>query len=308
MSAESLSRHQSYIIGTRLPFVAASVLPAILGSVWCWAYGSGFSPLNALLGISGVLFLHLGANTLNDYFDWDESDRINRFPTPFSGGSRSRLERILTRTTFLYMSLIFFLLAGASGILLILSGRPLVLLIGTIGGLCGILYSMKPFSFQSRGLGEIIIFLAFGPLITLGMGYINFGIFRPEYFLIGVPNGFVVANILWINEFPDYEADRNAGKRNLVVRIGTSGARYGYIILESLFYLSVLLLVYLRLYPVWSLAILVSLPMAIKASQHMWKHHADPVAIIPAQAGTIKFQMITAVLTIFSFAVDKFIR
>jgi 1,4-dihydroxy-2-naphthoate polyprenyltransferase len=306
MSVEVISRNKSYIMGTRLPFVSASVLPAILGSVWSWVYGSEFYLLNALLGIFGVCFLHLGANTLNDYFDWDESDKINRFVTPFSGGSRSRLEKILTRKTFLYMSVILFVLAFAAGILLIILDRPLVLLIGTLGGLCGILYSMKPFSFQSRGLGELIIFLAFGPLITLGTGYINFGVFRPEYFLIGIPNGLVVANILWINEFPDYEADKNAGKRNLVVRMGTANARLVYIALEMLFYVFVVLLDYLKLYPVSALIILLSIPIAIKTSKLMWKNHDDPVAIIPAQAGTIKFQMITALLTILSFIIDKF--
>ncbi len=305
MTAEIISRNKSYIMGTRLPFVSASVLPAILGSVWCWVYGSEFYLLNAISGILGVFFLHLGANTLNDYFDWNESDKINRFPTPFSGGSRSRLENILTQKSFLYMSIISFLLASAAGVMLIILDRPLVLLIGTLGGLCGILYSMKPFSFQSRGFGELVIFLAFGPLITLGTGYINFGVFKPEYFLIGIPNGFVVANILWINEFPDYEADKNSGKTNFVVRIGTAYARYGYILLESLFYISVILLVYLKLYPVWALVILLSIPLAIKTSKHMWKHHADPVAIIPAQAGTIQFQMITAVIIIASFVIDR---
>jgi 1,4-dihydroxy-2-naphthoate octaprenyltransferase len=301
----AISKNKSYIIGTRLPFVSASVLPAILGAVWCWVYGKEFHPLQALLGVLGVFFLHLGANTLNDYFDWDESDRINKYPTPFSGGSRSRIENILTKKNFLYMSIIFFLFASAAGMFLIILDRLLVLLIGTIGGLCGILYSMKPFSLQSRGLGEIIIFFAFGPLITLGMGYINFGVFKPEYFLIGIPNGFVVANILWINEFPDYEADRNAGKWNLVVRMGTSYARFGYILMESFLYLSVFFLIIRKIYPLWSLVILLSIPLALKTTHHMWKNHADPVAVIPAQAGTIQFQMMTAVLTIGSFILDK---
>jgi 1,4-dihydroxy-2-naphthoate octaprenyltransferase len=253
MEAEVISRNKSYILGTRLPFVSASVLPAVLGAVWCWVYSIEFHLLNALIGILGVFFLHLGANTLNDYFDWDMSDKINRFPTPFSGGSRSRLENVLTKNAFLYMAILSFILAFTAGGVLIMRDRPLVLLIGTIGGLCGILYSMQPFSFQSRGIGEIIIFLAFGPLITLGIGYINFGVFKPEFFLIGIPNGLVVANILWINEFPDYEADMNAGKKNLVVRLGTSNSRYVYIALQSLFYISVILLTVFKIYPLWAL-------------------------------------------------------
>src|SRR4030043_586982 len=147
--------------------------------------------------------------------------------------------------------------------------RPLVLLIGTVGGLCGLLYSMQPFSLQSRGIGEPIIFLAFGPLITLGIGYVALGVFKPEFFLIGIPNDLVVANILWINEFPDYEADENSGKKNIVVRMGTSNARYGYIALESLFYISVFLLVIFRIYPLWSLLILLPIPIAIKTTVAM---------------------------------------
>ena len=242
MHAEAISRNKSYIMGTRLPFVSASVLPAILGAVWCWVYATEFHLTHAILGILGVLFLHLGANTINDYFDWDESDKINRFPTPFSGGSRSRLENILTRNTFLTMAILFFVLAFVVGGVLFAMGRPKVLLIGTIGGLCGLLYSLQPISLQSRGIGETVIFFAFGPLITLGIGYAITGSFTPTMFLIGVPNGFIVANILWINEFPDYEADKNAGKKNLVVRLGTSHARYGYIALDSLCYISVIVL------------------------------------------------------------------
>jgi 1,4-dihydroxy-2-naphthoate polyprenyltransferase len=306
MTTETISKHKSYITGTRLPFVTASVLPAILGAFWCWVYGEEFLLLPSVTGILGVFFLHLGANTINDYFDWNESDRINRFPTPFSGGSRSRVEKILTRKSFLSMSVISFVLAGAAGALLIIMDRPLVLLIGTVGGLCGILYSTKPFSLQSRGFGEFVIFLAFGPLVTLGMGYINSGFFSPEYFLIGVPNGLLVANILWINEFPDYEADKESGKSNLVVRLGTSRSRYGYIALVALFYGSVPGLVVLKLYPVWSLLVLFSLPLAFKAINHMWKYHADPVSIVPAQAGTIQLQMLTALICIASFVVDRF--
>lgn len=292
---------------TRLPFVTASLLPAVLGAVWCWVYGYEFYFLAAVIGVLGVFFLHLGGNTINDYFDWDESDRINRFPTPFSGGTRKRVEKILTKKTFLYVSYISFLIAAVAGALLIFMGRPLVLLVGTAGGLCAILYSTKPFTFQSRGMGEIVIFLAFGPLITLGMGYINFGIFRPEYFLIGLPNGFLVANILWINEFPDFEADRQAGKRNLVVRLGTSRARYGYIALYMLFCGSVLCLIYSGLYPVWSLLVFVFLPFAFRIIKHMWKYHADPLSIVPAQAGTIQLQILTAVACIASFVIDRFI-
>lgn len=307
MHAEAISKNKSYIMGARLPFVSASVLPAILGAVWCWVYATEFHLTYAILGILGVLFLHLGANTINDYFDWEESDKINRFATPFSGGSRSRLENILTRKTFLTMAILFFVLAFVVGGVLFAMGRQQVLLIGTIGGLCGLLYSLQPVSLQSRGIGETVIFFAFGPLITLGIGYVITGVFQPELFLIGVPNGFIVANILWINEFPDYEADRDAGKKNLVVRLGTSHARYGYIALDALFFISVIILIFLKIYPMWSLIIFLLAPVVVKTARHMWKNHSNPHTIIPAQAGTIQFQMFSALVITLSFVIDKVI-
>jgi len=308
MAADVLTRNRSYIIGTRLPFASASVLPAILGAVWAWVYHpAGFRLVHAAVAVLGVLFLHLGANTINDYFDWDLSDRINRFPTPFSGGSRCRLENVLKRESFLFMAIVFFALATSAAAFLVFLGRPLVPVIGTAGALCGLLYSVRPFSLQSRGLGELTILLAFGPLITLGMGYAACGVFSPDFFLAGIPNGLVVASILWINEFPDFEADAGSGKRNLVVRLGTAKARYGYMALLALFYVSTILLASLGVFPLWSLLILLSLPLSIKTCLFVWRNHGSPPAIVPAQARTIQFQIISAAVLILSVFLDKFI-
>ena len=50
----------------------------------------------------GTVFVHLGANTINDYFDWDDSDRDNPYAGPFSGGSRHRMEGSVERRHFLF--------------------------------------------------------------------------------------------------------------------------------------------------------------------------------------------------------------
>jgi 1,4-dihydroxy-2-naphthoate octaprenyltransferase len=308
MSADVISRSRSLVTGTRMPFSSASVLPAILGAVWGWVYRPDlFGLLPAAVAVAGVFFLHLAANTINDYYDWDMTDRVNRFPTPFSGGSRSRLEKVLSRGAFLHMAIVFYALALAAAAALFVMGRPLVLAIGTLGALCGFLYSARPVSFQSRGMGELTIFLAFGPLITVGMGYAACGVFTPEFFAVGIPNGLVVANILWVNEFPDVEADASEGKRNLVVRLGTARARYGYLTLLLLFYLTTLALVAVRLMPLWTLLVLLTVPLCLKSLRHLWKTHDSPLTVVPAQAGTIQFQILTTVLAIICVVADRFV-
>ena len=91
------------------------------------------------------------------------------------------------------------------------------------------------------------------------------------------------------------------------MRLGTAHARYGYIALESLFYISVLALVVLKIYPLWSLLVILLAPFAVKSVKHMWRNHSDPRAIVPAQAGTIQFQMFSALLVTVSFIIDKVI-
>jgi 1,4-dihydroxy-2-naphthoate polyprenyltransferase len=303
MVTNTKSIGKAHIEATRLPFSTASILPAIIAIIWCWTYESQFSFFYSTIALLGVLFLHLGANTINDYFDWNKSDKINRFASEFSGGSRRTLLGVIPRKTFLILSIVLFTAALALGALLVFSSRPGVLIVGSLGALCGILYSVYPFSFQSRGLGEILIFLAFGPLITLGMGYVATGGFELNYFLIGIPNGFSVLAILWVNMFPDYEADKISGKHNLVVRLGRSKSRYGYFFLISLFYISVSILTALSIFPIWSLVVFATLPLPISLSKKLWINHKKPVLLKGIQAGTIGFQIVTAVIILISFTI-----
>jgi len=311
MSKESKMERKATVkdifIALRLPFVSASALPALIAVAWGWGFGHAdtFNPLFAFLAVLGVIFLHLGTNTWNDYFDWDKSDRVNRFPTPFSGGSRSEVEGILSRKHFLFFSIVLYAIALLIGLFLIFNGRPYILLLGCIGFLGGALYSSAPASLMNRGLGEIDIFFMFGPLITLGTGYAIEGVMTLDYFLIGVPMGFIVTNILWINQFPDYEADASVGKRNLVVRLGTGPSRYGYLLIMVCFYLSVILLWITDLYPAWALLTLITLPLMVKALKVAWVHYNDPRKIISAQAGTIQIQTLGGAILVISMLLKR---
>jgi len=292
---------------TRLPFVTASALSVLLAAAWVYAQGLGFDVARALLSLVGVIMLHLGANTLNDYFDWEESDKVNRYSGPFSGGSRAEMEGLFSRKFFLKLSILFFALAGISAVILIILGRPLVLVFGLAGLLGGVLYSARPIQLMSRGFGEVIIFLCFGPLITLGTGYAILGLWAIDFFLVGIPLGLLVANILWINEFPDFEADAAVGKRNLVVLLGTARARYGFLIIFLLFFLTVGLLCITRHYPWWSMAVIAVLPLMIKALRNAWRNHADPEAMLPSQGATIQIQTLAGVILFITVLIDRWV-
>jgi len=184
-----------------------------------------------VLVLIGVGSLHVAANMINDYYDDPGSDQINLHPTPFSGGSRVIQEQLMDAKTVWAMAMGFFVLGTATGVWLVLTGRPFVAVIGLMGFLAGYLYSASPISLMSRGLGEVTIFLAFGPLITWGTYYVMTELLTLEAFLLGIPLGLLITAVIWINQFPDLEADRDAGKRNWVVRLGRDRSRFIYALL-----------------------------------------------------------------------------
>lgn len=278
---------KTYLKALRLPFLAGSIIPLITASAFVFQRGS-FSLVPFVVALIGLSALHLGSNLLNDYYDSKGSDPINIRLTPFSGGSRVIQENDIKPNTVLALSLFFFFIGVACGLWFTFWGRPYVLLIGLFGLLAGWTYSSPPLQLMSRGLGEPLIFFAFGPLITLGTYYVMTDSLSWSAFLLGVPNGFFIMAVIWINEFPDYQADLKANKKNLVIRLGLSRARYLYALIMILPFLVTIFLVYSIDLPLLVIISLGAFPLAIRAIQILWRRHLSFQDLIPAQALTIQ--------------------
>lgn len=282
---------KAYLKALRLPFTFGSVVPVLIGAGLAFSRGLWDLPL---LGITvlGVVCLHLGANLLNDYYDAKGSDPINVKITPFSGGSRVIQQGEVRAVVVLVMAMAFFLLALLCAVFLVKEGRPLVLLIGGVGLFAGWSYSAPPLQLMMRGWGEVVIFLAFGPIVTLGSYYVIANELSLEAFCVGIAQGFLITAVIWINQFPDYEADKDAGKKNLVVRLGPSKARYLYAMIMLLSYVSIVILAraFTEIYLI--MISFASLPLAVRAMVVLWRHYNSYEQIVPAQALTI--QVMTA--------------
>ena len=291
---------KTYIQALRLPFISASALLVIFTGLYIYTFQGMFNWVLFLLALLGISFAHLGSNTINDYFDWNKSDKVNNHTTMFNGGSRKGVENNLSRDIFLKMSIILFSLSVIMFGIILFNNRIYALYYGLIGVMFGALYSLPPFNFQSRGFGELIIFLAFGPFITATTGYILTGLFDINHFLIGIPAGLFVTAIIWINEFPDYVADKKVGKNTLVVRLGLDKSRYFYLIIFILAYLSVVALVLLNILPLLSLISLIGIPIIMGNTKLLWKSYNKPSELVPIQAKTIMLQGLSIILLIIS--------
>jgi 1,4-dihydroxy-2-naphthoate octaprenyltransferase len=296
-----------YIKALRAPFLAGSIVPVLIGG--CLSFSQGYFSFYFLcIALVGIASLHLASNLLNDYFDARGSDPINLRVTPFSGGSRVIQDGEVKAETVLIMSIICLAVTLLSAVLLTAEGRWLVFPLGILGLFAGWSYSAPPLQLMSRGWGEILIFFAFGPLITLGAHYIHSGQITPEAFAIGFPQGFLITGVIWINQFPDYQADREAGKKNLVVRAGLGVSRYLYCLIMLLSFMSIIVLAFVTGIPKLVLAALLSFPPALRAMRIAWKEYLSHEALIPAQALTIQVVIAQGLLLSLCLFLSRFIH
>jgi 1,4-dihydroxy-2-naphthoate polyprenyltransferase len=220
-----LKKLGSYLVAwwklSRVPFLSVGVLPLILGFVLAWRWGYK-GPLGLyVLSTMAVIFIMWMTYYVGEWNDL-EGDRINQNFNQFSGGSRVLVKEVLPAWFSLLLG--YGCLAGAIliGFYIYLQYQTdlRTLLLGGLGIFFGFFYSSKPFRWSYQGFGEIIIGFCYSWL-PIATGFFLFtGFFSPQIFLLSIPVGLSIFNVILINEFPDEEADRAIGKKNLVVRFG----------------------------------------------------------------------------------------
>ena len=296
-----------FIEAIRAPFFTGVIVPVILGSVLAWHSGASFHWGYFFLTLVGILCIQAGANTINDYFDHlSKNDEVNEeFVRPFSGGSRLIQNQTLTPKTMLTISLSLYSIGIIIGLILTLTRGLPILWIGLIGVGIGVFYVMPRINLAAKGLGELGILIAFGTLCVVGAYYVQAQEFALEPFLLSLPVGLLITAVLWINEFPDFNADKQVGKTHLVVRLGKKKAAVFYFIMMLLTY--TLIILFALIFNLWLLLGLLMLPNAVKIGRNALVNYDDTRALIPSNAGTIAAHMFTGLLLSGGYIVDKLV-
>lgn len=296
-----------WIKAFRVPFLTATILPVLLGSVIAWHRMGSFNWLYFLLTLIGASLLHSATNLTNDYFDHKTgNDEANVHPTPFSGGSRVIQDRLLEPRKILYAALISFLIGSVIGLYLNWKlSSNIILILGIIGVFCGFFYTAAPLRIGYRGIGELIVGLCFGPLLVLGSFYVQTEAFSLTALAASIPLGILMALVLYINEFPDYEADKSVNKRTLVVILGKERAIKIYHFLLCLVYIFTLSAIILGTLPIYTLIIFISLPLAFKIYAVSKKNFDRIDELLPANAMTIGLHSFIGLLLTTAFILDR---
>ncbi|MFH1428278.1 MAG: 1,4-dihydroxy-2-naphthoate octaprenyltransferase [Candidatus Margulisiibacteriota bacterium] len=287
----------------RAPFFAASILPVLLGSIVAWNETGNINYNYLLWTLLGIMLLHAGANVANDYFDHKNGCDDNNvdFIHPFTGGSRMIQKKLLTPREVLTESVVLSIAGSLIGFYLAYKTGYPVLILGAIGIFCCYFYT----TLASRCFGELAIALNFGILITLGSYYVQTLTISFYPVVIAIPLSILIGSVLYVNEFPDIAADTAAGKRNLVVRLGSVRAAKLFILITIAPYAVIGCMIIYKVMPFWTILAFLSLPLSIKALSVVLKYNNNYQRLKPANVSIILSHISAGLFIITGYIIDK---
>ncbi len=215
-----MTRLQAWKTAARTHTLPAAIVPVLVGAGL--ANGDGVFRVDALVWtLIGALAIQIAANFANDASDAkrgaDTKDRL--------GPPRMVASGEITSTQMWTATWISVGVAGVAGVALTLIAGPLILVIGVASVIAMLGYVGGPFPYGYRGLGEVFVFVFFGPVATVGSRYVHDMTAPLSAWLLAIPVGLLVTAILVVNNYRDIETDETAGKRTLAVILGRDRTR-----------------------------------------------------------------------------------
>ena len=283
---------KSWLRAIRAKFLLASVIAVTNGlAIAIWKYGQ-FDLLYAILTFGGVICLHASVDLLNDYWDYRRGiDSITK-RTKFSGGTGVLPGKFLKPKTIYTGGIIFLLLGSLIGVyFVVIRGIAVAIILG---------FAIAAIYFYSTtivnvGLGEVFV-AAKSTMIVLGSFYVQTGVIEPSAIYIGIIIGVLSASVLFINSFPDYEADGSKGRRTLVILLGKQKASIIFRILIIFPYILVIAGIFLGYTKIYSIVCFVSIPIAVKVINNIQKYYECIDRFVPIMAATVTYARITGIV------------
>lgn len=274
----------------RAPFLALAVLLVAIGLAFGWKYhpeGTTFNPLHAFLLLVGVVSSHISVNLFNEYSDNKTQIDHHTQRTPFSGGSGILSSGKLSERSVLRAAIATLVLSLIIGIYFAITVHWIIFVLAGLGAFSILFYT----SFLAKILlGELFAGLALGTFVVLGSYVVmtaspemSIGeLFPLDVILMSIPPGILTALLLYLNEFPDVEADKLGGRKHLVIWLGRKKAAYVYTFGMVATFGVIIGAALFNVVSPWFMLALLPMPLAYKASVGAIRHGNDIPKLIPA--------------------------
>lgn len=256
-------------------FLFAGSLPYILGAAVAYFETESFNLHNFLVGLSGLTLAFVGVEVFNEYFE--PEDRI--FYKNLT--CRSRYSFWLGAGCFVAAMIIAAYLSFKSGML--------IFILAALGFFIAYSYVGPPLRLAYQGLGEVVIFLAYGPFMVLGSYFLHSLKVDTVAAIASLIPGALIFSLAILNGITDYYQDLLAGKRNILYRIGMNKCVALFITTHLISYLLVIIGTSFNLFPTISLLALIGLPLFLHGAVLLRQHYHLPVKLI----GTVNYTILS---------------
>jgi 1,4-dihydroxy-2-naphthoate octaprenyltransferase len=310
-----MSNFKIWMAQIRANFLLLAVFLVIIGLAFTAKYpsvdGQSFSFFHALLLVIGVVLSHISVNLFNEYSDFRTGIDFHTTRTPFTGGSGMITNGKTRPESVWIVATISLLVALAIGIYFTIIAHWTIIILSLIGGFSIVFYT----NWLSKNiLGELFAGLSLGTFVVIGTyiamtatpGMRLSELLPEEVIWISIPPGILTSLLLFINQFPDVEADKLGGRKHLVIILGRKKASYIYAAGMLITFVIIVMCPLTGISSYWIYIALLPLPLAVKASIIAIKYGNDLSKLIPALVRNVITVLATDLLLAVGVFIDVF--
>jgi len=284
-----------YLLGPmKVPFLILTPMCILVGigtAVWS---GAKADVISIVLITVGAVCAHISVNALNEYCDFKSGLDSRTQRTPFSGGSGALQERPDKAGSALATGIMSLLLAFAIGMYFVFTVGIWLLPLGLLGIALIVFYTQwittRPF------ICLVAPGLAFGPLMVLGTHFVLTGGYSWTALLASLVPGFLVSDLLLLNQFPDAEADKTVGRNHLPILIGRKNVARIYVLFLAASYLPLFLGYALGVFPVQVFFALATTVIAVYTARGVLRYSDEMKSLVPYLGKNVIIDLATPAL------------
>jgi 1,4-dihydroxy-2-naphthoate octaprenyltransferase len=281
----------------RVKFLLASVIAVCLGLAINWWQNQTIDIVYGILTFVGVMALHASVDLLNDYWDFKRHIDTKTQRTKFSGGTGVLPEGLLKPNDVYKAGMVFLIIGSAVGGYFIFEKGITIAIILAFAIISIYFYSTR---IVDSGLGEIFVAIK-GAMIVLGTFFVQTSHITIEPILGGIVVGVLSSLVLFVNSFPDFDADKAGGRKTLVIILGKKKASSAVWIFPIIAYGVIISGTATHVLPIISLSTLLTIPLLMKSGLKLKQNFDDVDKIVPTMGSFVSYSRITGLLLVLSF-------
>jgi len=299
-----MNKLKVWLRAVRIRFLLASIISVCIGlAINGWQNKTidiGF----AVLTFVGVAALHASVDLLNDYWDFKRQIDIDTTRTKFSGGTGVLPEGLLKPCQVYRAGILMLIIGSTIGAFFIFERGITIAVILGFAIVSIYFYSTR---IVDSGLGEVFVAIK-GAMIVLGTYFVQSSHITIEPVIAGIVSGILSSTVLFVNSFPDFEADKKHGRKTLVIILGKQKAASAIWIFPSLVYGIIFVSTLIGIFPIISLITFATIPIALRFGILLRKNYQSLDKLVPIMQGFVTYSRLTGALFVTSFVLDIMIK